>query len=105
MSQPDRQTKPTYDRTYLHSLRETYVILGLFALFCVWSIVVSYNLGYVSESELGNEIRTVWGMPSWVWWGIFLPWIAVDVVAIWFCFFFMKADDLGEESEQEAGDV
>ena len=40
------------------------------------------------------------GMPRWVFWGIFMPWLFVDAVTIWFVFFFMKDDDLGEGEEK-----
>ena len=93
--------EPKYDPTYLHSLRETFVIIALFSVFCVWAIYVCYNYGYLSEGETRSDVPTVLGMPSWTFWGIFLPWIAVDVVAVWFCFFFMEPDDLGEADEGE----
>ena len=93
----ESKPKAEYDPTYMHSLRETYVIIALFAFFCVWSIYVCYNYGYLSPSETRATVSTVLGMPSWAFWGICLPWIAVDIVAVWFCFFFMEPDDLGED--------
>ncbi len=90
-----------YDPTYLNSLREAFVIVVLFAGFFLWSIFVCYNYGYLSPGEQRTEISTVLGMPSWAFWGIALPWLAVDVVAVWFCFFYMKTDDLGEAHEGE----
>jgi len=38
-----------------------------------------------------ESIWLVFGMPAWVFWGIALPWLAVDLVAFWFCFFYMTA--------------
>lgn len=93
--------QPEYDTTYLHSLRELYVILGLFAVFCFWSIFVCYNYGYLSPGEQRSEISMVLGMPAWAFWGLAFPWIVVDIVAVWFCFFYMKVDDLGEAHEGE----
>ena len=98
MNQSDPSPPSDYDPTYLHSLRELKVILVLFAIFCGWSILVCWLSGYENPHDSGVEIAMVLGMPAWVFWGIFLPWIAVDVVAVWFCFFFMKVDDLGEHS-------
>jgi hypothetical protein len=95
------ETKPVeWDPTYLHSLRETYVIIGLFAFFCIWSIFVCYNYGYLGEGEARATVSTVLGMPAWAFWGICLPWIAVDIVAVWFCFFFMEPDNLGEDQPE-----
>ena len=101
MSEPKHSTRPEYDTTYLNSLREAYVIVALFAVFCVWSLFVCFNFGYLSPGEQLTEVSTVLGMPSWAFWGVGLPWLAVDVVAVWFCFFYMKNDDLGEAHEGE----
>jgi len=96
-----QSTRPEYDPTYLHSLRELYVIIALFSVFCVWSICVCFNLGYIGPEESRAEVPMVLGMPSWAFWGVFLPWIVVDIVAVWFCFFFMQPDDLGETHDGE----
>ncbi len=100
---PDSKPMATieYDPTYLNSLREAFVIVALFAAFCLWAIFVCYNYGYLSPGEQRSEVTTVLGMPSWAFWGIGLPWLVVDVVAVWFCFFYMKADDLGEENDEQ----
>lgn len=36
------------------------------------------------------QLSMVLGLPAWVFWGIVLPWLAVDVVAVWFCFVWMR---------------
>ncbi|MBJ42861.1 MAG: hypothetical protein CMJ80_06200 [Planctomycetaceae bacterium] len=100
-SNPPQRNLGEFDPTYLNALRETKVIIALFAVFCVWSVCVCYTYGYISPEETVDVIPTVWGIPSWVFWGILLPWLAVDVVAVWFCFFYMKVDDLGEAHEDE----
>ncbi len=84
-----------YDPVFLHARREALVILGLFSIFMVWSISWCYFGGYLAPEEQAN-VSILLGMPSWAFWGILLPWLAVDVVAVWFCFFFMFDDDLGE---------
>jgi Na+/melibiose symporter-like transporter len=99
MPEPKPTAAPEYDTTYLNSLREAYVIIALFAVFCFWSLFVCFNYGYLGPDEQLSEVSTVLGMPSWAFWGIGLPWIAVDAVAVWFCFFYMKNDDLGEAHE------
>ncbi|MEQ8787760.1 MAG: DUF997 family protein [Pirellulaceae bacterium] len=101
MSKPGKPSYDSYDPVFVHARRETVVIIALFAFFCVWSIVVCYLLGYRDPSEAAAEVSITFGMPTWVFWGLFVPWIAVDVVAVWFCFFFMKNDELGESHEGE----
>jgi hypothetical protein len=41
----------------------------------------------------------IMGIPTWLFWGIFMPWLAADAFTIWFCFFYMKDDELGEAHE------
>ena len=93
--------KDEYDPVFLHARREALVIVALFSAFCLWSIYVCYNYGFMGPDDQQATVKIILGMPSWVFWGLFLPWIAVDAVAVWFCFFFMKADDLGEAHEGE----
>ena len=90
-----------YDPVYLHARREAVVIILLFATFCIWSLAVSWTQGYKSGGLDGESIKTILGMPTWAFWGVFVPWLVVDVVAVWFCFCFMKNDDLGEAHEGE----
>ena len=49
-----------------------------------------------------ENIPTTLGMPSWVVWGIAVPWIVADIFTVWFCFFYMKDDDLGLSPEELA---
>ena len=93
--------KDEYDPVFIHARRETLVIVALFAAFFLWSLFVCYNYGYLRPDAPEAPVKIVLGMPSWVFWGLFVPWIVVDVVAVWFCFFYMKADDLGEAHEGE----
>lgn len=89
------------DPVFLHARREAWVIVALFSVFCAWSVFVCYNYGFIGATEEQASPSIIFGMPSWIFWGLFVPWIAVDVVAVWFCFFFMTADDLGEAHEGE----
>jgi hypothetical protein len=88
-----------YDPVYLQSTRELGVIVLLFLGFFIWSVGACYWLGYGEGESANGKIAVILGMPAWVFWGIFLPWIGVDIAALWFCFFYMKDDDLGEAHE------
>lgn len=84
------------DPVLVHSWREAVVIVSLFMIFLVWTVGVSFALGR-EESYLPDGAESpamVWGMPSWVFYGVFLPWMMVNLVGVWFCFFFMQDDDL-----------
>ena len=45
------------------------------------------------------------GFPTWVWYGIVLPWVGCTVFTILFGIYGMKDDDLGAEADDhpEAG--
>lgn len=90
-----------YDPVLVNARRELLVIVVLFVVFCVWSLAVCYFWGYVPAGQEPPEVSITLGMPSWVFWGIVAPWLAVDVVAVWFCFIYMANDDLGESHEGE----
>ena len=96
--------RPAYHPTFLHARREFYFIVAVWACCLIWSVPYCYLTGYMAAGEsVGAEgIPTVWGIPRWVFFGIFLPWLLADVVTTWFCFVFMCDDDLGENEPSES---
>ena len=98
-----QQPQPQLDPAFTNARREAFFILGLFACCFVWALGVYFADGYFPTSSVPGEIPTVLGMPRWVFWGIFLPWLVVDAVTIWFVFFFMRDDDLGEQDDKVSG--
>lgn len=108
MTEPNR---PSLDPVFVHGRREAIVILAAFLVLLVWSVGCCYMLGYSEPSEMAGSVSMVLGIPSWVFWGVAVPWIAADLFTIWFCFWYMSDDDLGEVhegadlSEQVEGDV
>ena len=90
--------KIQYDPVLLHARRESLVILGCFCVFLAWTAGWCYLNGY--NRPTGSEISKVLGMPSWVFWGVLVPWISADVFIMWYTFFFM-ADDPLDDSEKK----
>ncbi len=86
-----------YDPVFLHSRREAIIIVGVWALGLLWSVPYCYLRGYNLSPQ---DIHTIWGIPSWIFWGIGVPWLLADLFTAWFCFSYMAADDLGEEPEK-----
>ena len=85
-----------YDPVFLHSRREAIIIVGVWALGLIWSVPYCYFRGYNLSPQ---EIHTIWGIPSWVFWGIGVPWLLADLFTAWFCFRYMSIDDLGKEQQ------
>lgn len=89
------------DPVFVHARREAIVIIVIFAITAIWSLSVCYLDGYIRPEQSLENIPLVLGMPRWVFWGIFAPWIFADLATVWFCFFYMTDDDLGEDQEEE----
>ncbi len=82
-----------FDATYLHARKEAAYILLAFFVSLVWTVGYSAIAGYNVPVE---QMTLVWGMPSWIVWGVMLPWFAATVFSVWFGLYYMKDDPLGE---------
>lgn len=87
-----------YDPTFVHARREAIVILATWLCALLWTVPYCYLHGYLPKDP--SDHAMVWGIPSWVFWGVVLPWLVADVITAWFCFRYMAEDDLGAECEE-----
>ncbi len=92
----------TWDPVFINSRREAWVILCFWLVALIWVVPVSYLMGY-QEPTNPEEVAMVMGIPSWLFWGVAAPWVIADIATIWFCFFYMKDDDLGEDVDEAHG--
>lgn len=63
----------------------------------IWVVMLLYTIGYCSihgYQDPKEPLTFVLGIPSWVFWGVFLPWIVCVGITAWFAFAFMKDSDL-----------
>lgn len=93
--------KQNYDPVYVHAQRESVVLLIAFTVFLIWVIGVSWMLGYGQENE--EPLRTMLGIPHWVFWGIGVPWMGANLFTLVFCLRYMADDPLGtalDESDE-----
>lgn len=88
------------DPVFINSKREAWIILGLWVAALLWSVPYCYMNGFSSGVD-PESIETTMGIPSWVFWGIALPWLVADIFTVWFCLSYMKEDDLGVAHEGE----
>ena len=86
------------DPVYISSRREAFIILVAWLICGIYTCSYCFLTGYSGGS---GETPTLWGIPSWVVWGILCPWLLVNVFAFWFCFFFIRDEDLGEDPPSE----
>lgn len=79
--------------------RETRIILVFWFGMMLWVVGYCGSFAY----ETGGEMTLIMGFPSWVFWGIAVPWLVANLFTFWFCLFGMKDDPL-EESESDSGE-
>lgn len=90
--QPD-SIDSQWDPVYLHARKEAVLILGVWFLAFIWTVPYCYFNGYDSQVNI-EEIQFILGMPTWVFWGIAMPWMCCNLATIWFCFWYFSEDDL-----------
>jgi hypothetical protein len=94
-----RETDPV-----LKNARREAIVIGL-----AWFVAMTYCCtycylyGYIREGQtLGPaDVRPILGMPSWVFWGIMVPWVVSALFTFWFAGFVMTDDDLGKDHTPE----
>jgi len=87
------------DPVFTNSRREAVIIFMTWVAGLLWAVPFCYANGYLTGD--GTEFTMTMGVPTWLFWGILVPWIAADIFTTWFCFCYMKDDDLGAAPEDE----
>ena len=97
---PDKLQRVEREQQLLrHARREGLVIMAVWAASLAWSAGYAALFGY---RQPPGSVRIVWGFPSWVLWSVVVPWGLCLIFTVWFCFFFMADDDLGEDRDEGA---
>lgn len=91
----------TDDPIVRSSRREALFAMSVWLAAMIYTVSVCVRYGYLRPAE---QIRYLWGFPDWILWGLMLPWIVCTLVTIWFAWFFMASDSLGEDTDFLAGD-
>jgi hypothetical protein len=91
---------PREQQLLRHARREGLVIMAAWTLALLWSVGYGYLAGYHRPA---TEITLILGMPDWVFWSVVLPWGICFAFSVWFCFFFMADDDLGQDPDEGPG--
>lgn len=100
-------TKPQEDPILISSRREALIIAGLWVVAMLYCVLFSWYYGYpksLDEIKV-EEVRLVWGVPFWAFWGVVVPWIACSVLSILFGCFCMKDEPLGEDVGDDESDL
>ena len=101
---PEQTDESDWDPVYLHSRREAVVIISTWFIALLWTVPYCYLNGYLPEEGV-REVTFIWGIPSWVFFGIACPWMVANLITTWFCFGFFQDDDLGENQPEGISDA
>jgi hypothetical protein len=86
MTDPKSADHPA-DPLFVSSLRELKWVLATWLFHFIWVATYCGTQGYQDDA---TPVKIVWGMPSWVFWGIVVPWLAASLFTIWFALTQMK---------------
>lgn len=91
------------DPVLKHARREGVIIATLWLASTTYTCVYCYLFGYRREGNMLGvaDIHPVFGIPSWVFFGILVPWAACSLFTFWFAGFYMTDDDLGKDRTPE----
>jgi hypothetical protein len=80
--------QPSYRRNRLEA-----IVAGVIWFVCGCCVVgISYFLGYAQPA------RSIGGVPHWILWGVFVPWVVFFLIHCWYSLVFMR-DDSPEDSQ------
>lgn len=92
--------QPATDRTdpvLTHARREALLVLGMFLTAMAWTIGYCGTFGYGETADTA----LIFGIPSWVLWGVFAPWTVCTCLSSFLALFVIRDADLGEDPEEE----
>ena len=83
----------TQDRHVRQCLKEAGVAVACWSVGLVYCTTVFVTMGYPPPAERPAEPQLIWGVPAWVFWGLFVPWFAQIAVTCWFALRVLKDDE------------
>jgi hypothetical protein len=90
------EAAPRTDPLVISARREALIVVVVWFLAMIYSVSTCYWLGY---NRSISELKLVFGMPEWVFWGILVPWSVCTVFSWIFGRLFIQDGHLGEDLE------
>ena len=82
------------DSDLKQTLKEVKYLLLAWLFFASWVLIYC---GFEAYGQDHEDVKITFGMPSWVFWGIAVPWICSIIYTIYFSLFVMKDNHLEEK--------
>jgi hypothetical protein len=73
--------------------REAKFVGVTWVLMLIFTVTVMISQGYVPVDERPIEPSLILGIPTWVVWGLFIPWFVMILVTWYFAIFYLKDDE------------
>jgi hypothetical protein len=83
-------------------------------VFAIWGTAMAWTVGYCALfaypgrenlDQAARELTYVFGFPSWVFWGIILPWLCCVVASFVVSNFVMADADLGIDPDEAMREI
>ena len=74
-------------------LKEARMVVVFWIVGMVYCVTMFLLLGYIPPEQRPDEPSLILGIPSWVFWGLFLPWFVQIGLSSWFAICVMKDDE------------
>ena len=82
------------DSDLKQTLKEVKYLLLAWLFFASWVLIYC---GFEAYGQDHEDVKITFGMPSWVFWGIAVPWICSISYTIYFSLFVMKDNEHEEK--------
>lgn len=97
---------PREDPIVTSSRREAVVF------FVIWTTTLAYTVGYCYTHGYGRKLDAsldgmmfYFGWPDWIFWGIVVPWCVCTVLSVIVGTIVMRDAPLGEDVEEDEGEL
>lgn len=103
MTVPASPPSSSEDPVYRNSLRDARFGMTFWVIATTFVCTTAYLTGYQREGKVLTEedIRPIWGIPSWFLWSVMIPWVICSAVCVVYAGFLMTDDDLGTDHTEE----
>ena len=82
------------DSDLKQTLKEVKYLLLAWLFFASWVLIYC---GFEAYGQDHEDVKITFGMPSWVFWGIAVPWICSIIYTIYFSLFVMRDNEHEEK--------
>ncbi len=80
-------------RHYQQCWKEAKIVGVIWMSAFIYCSTVLARMGYVPPEQRPRVPSMIWGVPTWVFWGLFVPWIVLILVTWFFAVFVLKDDE------------